>query len=40
VNFDNPDKLDWNAENLPLYSGNVLVRGSNGEQLAVPYMGK
>ncbi|KAK0383973.1 hypothetical protein NLU13_8062 [Sarocladium strictum] len=39
VNFDNPDQLGWNANGLPLYSGNILIQGSNGEQLAVPYMG-
>lgn len=40
VNFDNPDKLGWNSTALPLFSGKVVVSGSNGEQLSVPYMGK
>ncbi|WDK19851.1 subtilase [Colletotrichum graminicola] len=28
-----------NASAMPLYSGKVLIHGSNGEELAVPYMG-
>lgn len=39
VNFDNPDKQDWNNEGLPLYSGKIIVSSSKGEVLAVPYMG-
>lgn len=39
VNFDNPDKLGWNATALPLYSGKILVSSSKGEQLSVPYNG-
>ncbi|KAJ9149758.1 Subtilisin-like protein [Pleurostoma richardsiae] len=39
INFDNPDKLGWNATNLPLYSGKVVLSSSVGEQLSVPYMG-
>ncbi|KAG9251869.1 subtilase [Emericellopsis atlantica] len=39
VNFDNPDKLGWNATALPLYSGKILVASSKGEQLSVPYYG-
>lgn len=40
VGFQNPDNLGWNASALPLYSGKVVVTGSNGEQLSVPYLGK
>jgi len=39
VNFRNPDNLGWNASALPFYSGKVIVSGSNGEQLSVPYLG-
>ncbi|KAK1724825.1 subtilase [Colletotrichum acutatum] len=39
VNFKNPDTLGWNASGLPLYSGRVLISGSNGEFLSVPYLG-
>ncbi|KAH6693713.1 subtilase [Plectosphaerella plurivora] len=39
VNFENPDKLGWNATALPLYSGKVIISSSLGEQLSVPYMG-
>ncbi|KAI6428914.1 hypothetical protein MCOR21_005284 [Pyricularia oryzae] len=39
VNFGNPDTLGWNASALPLYGGKVVVAGSNGEVLSVPYMG-
>ncbi|TDZ16764.1 Minor extracellular protease vpr [Colletotrichum orbiculare MAFF 240422] len=39
VNFANPDSLGWNATGLPLYGGKVVVRGSNGEQVSVPYAG-
>ncbi len=28
-----------NSTKLPLYSGTVLIKGSNGESLSVPYMG-
>lgn len=28
-----------NATKLPVYSGKVLVSGSNGEELGVPYFG-
>ncbi|KAK8137945.1 hypothetical protein PG984_001325 [Apiospora sp. TS-2023a] len=39
VHFDNPDKLGWNAAALPAYSGNIRIKGSNGEELSVPYFG-
>lgn len=39
VNFDNPDKLGWNAAGLPVYGGKVLLSGSNGERLSVPFYG-
>ncbi|KAL2879853.1 hypothetical protein SGCOL_004898 [Colletotrichum sp. CLE4] len=39
VNFKNPDTLGWNASGLPLYSGRVLISGSNGEYLSIPYLG-
>ncbi|ROT42545.1 serine endopeptidase [Sodiomyces alkalinus F11] len=39
VNFRNPDTLGWNATALPLYSGKVIVSGSNGERLSVPFLG-
>lgn len=35
--FMYPDGLD--ASLLPLYSGKVIISGSNGESLSVPYMG-
>ncbi|OPB43456.1 serine endopeptidase [Trichoderma guizhouense] len=37
INFMYPSGL--NATNLPLYSGKIIITGSNGESLAVPYMG-
>jgi subtilisin family serine protease len=39
VNFANPDNKGWNAAALPAYSGNVRIKGSNGEELSVPYFG-
>lgn len=39
VNFDNPDKLGWNAAGLPVYGGKVLLSASNGERLSVPFYG-
>ncbi|KAH7336342.1 subtilase [Rhexocercosporidium sp. MPI-PUGE-AT-0058] len=39
VNFQNPGSKGWNAAMLPIYSGKVLVLGSNGEQLSIPYLG-
>lgn len=39
VTFTNPADKGWNATVLPLYSGKVRVAGSNGERLAVAYMG-
>lgn len=35
--FAYPTGMD--ATKLPLYSGKVLIKGSNGESLSVPYMG-
>jgi hypothetical protein len=29
-----------NYKNMPVYSGKVIVKGSNGERLSVPYMGE
>jgi hypothetical protein len=40
VNFENPDTLGWNSTALPLYGGKVVVTGSNGEVLSVPYLGE
>ncbi|KAH8882151.1 putative minor extracellular protease vpr [Thozetella sp. PMI_491] len=37
VSFNYPQGLD--ASRLPLYSGKVLVKGSNGESLGLPYLG-
>ena len=37
INFMYPAGMK--ASNLPLYSGKVIITGSNGESLAVPYMG-
>ncbi|KAJ0158290.1 Minor extracellular protease vpr [Colletotrichum tanaceti] len=34
-----PPKGTLNGTAMPLYSGKILVRGSNGEELSVPYMG-
>ncbi|KAK6587094.1 hypothetical protein PZA11_000384 [Diplocarpon coronariae] len=39
VDFNNPDTLGWNASVLPVYSGKVIIRGDNGEQLSIPYLG-
>ncbi|KAH7327721.1 peptidase S8/S53 domain-containing protein [Stachybotrys elegans] len=39
VRFENPEAQGWNASALPTYGGKVLLRGSNGEQLAVPFFG-
>ncbi|PVH88760.1 subtilase [Cadophora sp. DSE1049] len=39
VNFQSPDSKGWNAATLPIYSGKVIISGSNGEQLSVPYLG-
>ncbi|KAK8050229.1 Minor extracellular protease vpr [Apiospora phragmitis] len=39
VHFDNPDQLGWNAAALPAYSGSIRIKGSNGEELSVPYFG-
>ncbi|TPX09905.1 uncharacterized protein E0L32_008927 [Thyridium curvatum] len=36
-NFAQPEGLD--PKTLPLYSGKVLISGSNGEEFSVPYMG-
>lgn len=40
VTFANPSSKGWNAKALPTYNGKVLISGSNGEQLSVPYLGK
>jgi len=37
VDFDPPVGLDANS--LPVYSGKILISGSNGEELSVPYFG-
>jgi hypothetical protein len=37
IDFVYPSGL--NADALPLYGGKVIITGSNGESLAVPYMG-
>ncbi|KAH8881920.1 subtilisin-like protein [Thozetella sp. PMI_491] len=39
VNFANPSTKGWNAAGLPAYSGNIRIKGSNGEELSVPYFG-
>ena len=40
VTFANPEHKDWvNATLIPAYSGKVLLRGDNGDQLSLPYMG-
>ncbi|KAI1339661.1 peptidase S8/S53 domain-containing protein [Xylariaceae sp. FL0016] len=39
VSFENPEGLGWNATGMPMYSGKVLISGSNGEQSSVPYLG-
>ncbi|KAK0614880.1 subtilisin-like serine protease [Bombardia bombarda] len=37
IGFDLPTGYD--NSNLPLYSGKVLLSGSNGEELSIPYLG-
>jgi hypothetical protein len=37
INFNPPAGLD--ESQLPVYSGKVLVSGSNGEELSIPYFG-
>jgi subtilisin family serine protease len=39
INFANPESKGWNATALPAYSGNIRIKGSNGEELSVPYFG-
>ncbi|KAI9164185.1 subtilase [Paramyrothecium foliicola] len=39
LNFANPDNKGWNAAALPAYSGSIRIKGSNGEELSVPYFG-
>ncbi|KAJ4326673.1 hypothetical protein N0V84_002899 [Fusarium piperis] len=39
VSFQNPENSDWYKPNLPLYSGHIIVSGSNGDRLAVPFVG-
>ena len=38
VTFTAPTGLD--ATKLPVYSGKVLISGSNGEELGIPYFGE
>lgn len=38
ITFTEPTGLD--ATKLPVYSGKVLVSGSNGEELGIPYFGE
>ncbi|WYZ35953.1 hypothetical protein EsH8_X_000600 [Colletotrichum jinshuiense] len=38
-NFKYPENQGLDPAKLPLYSGKVLIKGSNGETLGVPYMG-
>ncbi|KAB5586270.1 subtilisin-like serine protease [Coniochaeta sp. 2T2.1] len=37
INFNPPAGLD--ESQLPIYSGKVLISGSNGEELSIPYFG-
>ncbi|KAJ0162991.1 Minor extracellular protease vpr [Colletotrichum tanaceti] len=37
--FHNPENLSWNTTGLPVYGGKILIDGSNGEHLSVPYAG-
>lgn len=39
VNFANPDVKGWNAAALPAFSGSIRIKGSNGEEMSVPYFG-
>lgn len=40
VTFANPEHGDWvNAALISAYSGKVLLRSDNGDQLSLPYMG-
>ncbi|KAF6826520.1 serine endopeptidase [Colletotrichum plurivorum] len=39
VEFEFKPPTDVNAKKLPVYSGKVLISGSNGEELGVPYFG-
>jgi hypothetical protein len=36
-NFDYPKGL--NETQLPVFSGKILISGSNGEELSIPYFG-
>ncbi|KAK1999421.1 serine endopeptidase [Colletotrichum falcatum] len=38
-NFKYPEDQGLDPAKLPLYSGKVLIKGSNGETLGVPYLG-
>ncbi|TDZ30430.1 Minor extracellular protease vpr [Colletotrichum spinosum] len=38
-NFKYPENQNLDQAKLPLYSGKVLIKGSNGETLGVPYLG-
>ncbi|KAH7367773.1 subtilisin Carlsberg [Plectosphaerella cucumerina] len=39
VSFQNPDKAGWWTPALPLYGGTIVVSGSNGDSLRVPFSG-
>ncbi|KAM0321539.1 hypothetical protein ACHAQA_010029 [Verticillium albo-atrum] len=39
VSFQNPDKSDWYTPAMPLYGGNIIISGSNGDRLSVPFLG-
>lgn len=38
ITFSVPEGAD--AKKLPVYSGKILVSGSNGEELGIPYFGQ
>lgn len=39
MSFQSPENQGWKSDNLPLYSGKVVISSSNGEQLGVPFLG-
>lgn len=39
VSFENPERSNWQKQSMPLYSGSIIVSGSNGDRLAVPFLG-
>ncbi|RSL45191.1 hypothetical protein CEP54_014377 [Fusarium duplospermum] len=39
VTFQNPENSDWYKPAMPLYGGNIIVSGSNGDRLSVPFLG-